>query len=74
MSLDKIADCSTDGQRSLNVGGRYFTTTESTLTKFGNHYLSQIIQEAKWCDGDQGDPIFIDRNPNVFGHILDFLR
>ncbi|XP_055381633.1 SH3KBP1-binding protein 1-like [Condylostylus longicornis] len=54
----------------LNVGGTVFTTTRTTITKFGNHYFTYLL-DSRWR---QTTPIFIDRNPKVFEYILDFLR
>ena len=52
----------------LNVGGKLFTTTRSTLTRNGceeNYFF-------KCKDGD--DVMFIDRSPVYFEIILDYLR
>ncbi|CDJ46312.1 potassium channel tetramerisation domain containing protein, putative [Eimeria brunetti] len=56
----------------LNVGGRLFATTYSTLTNFGPHYLSRCLSPP-WRQGETRE-IFIDRNGDSFSYILDFLR
>ncbi|CDI85982.1 potassium channel tetramerisation domain containing protein, putative [Eimeria praecox] len=56
----------------LNVGGRVFATTYSTLRNFGPHYLSRCLSPP-WRQGETRE-IFIDRNGDSFTYILDFLR
>jgi len=57
----------------LNVGGRVFLTTKSTLTDSGINMLSAMIQHsnpAQLIDGHY----FIDRDPETFRWILSYLR
>jgi len=57
----------------LNVGGRVFLTSKSTLTDSGNNMLSAMIQHsnpAQLIDGHY----FIDRDPETFRWILSYLR
>lgn len=57
----------------LNVGGKIFCTTETTLTSRGPNMLSAMIQHAnpaKMVDG----ALFIDRDPRAFRWILNYLR
>ena len=57
----------------LNVGGTFFWTTRETLTTQGPHMLSAMIQHANpalLID----DAYFIDRDPNAFRWILNYLR
>lgn len=57
----------------LNVGGRVFVTTKSTLTDSGMNMLSAMIQHsnpAQLVD----DHLFIDRDPETFRWILSYLR
>jgi len=57
----------------LNIGGRVFLTTQSTLTDSGNNMLSALIQHsnpAQLIDGHY----FIDRDPETFRWILSYLR
>ncbi|CDI80374.1 potassium channel tetramerisation domain containing protein, putative [Eimeria acervulina] len=56
----------------LNVGGRAFATTYSTLRNFGPHYLSRCLSPP-WRQGETRE-IFIDRNGDSFSFVLDFLR
>ena len=57
----------------LNVGGRVFLTTDSTLTDKGTNMLSAMIghsNPAQLVDGHY----FIDRDPETFRWILSYLR
>jgi len=61
---------------TLNVGGRLFTTTRTTLTSESDSVLGRMfdptssLPPARMVDG----AFFIDANPKVFEVILDFLR
>ena len=51
---------------ALNIGGIRFETEEATLQKFSKTRL------ARECSGDK--ELFYDRNPYIFGFILDSYR
>ena len=57
----------------LNVGGKLFITTRSTLKNIDGHMLNAMIRHqnpAKMVNG----AYFIDRNPKMFEWILDHFR
>ena len=56
----------------LNVGGRLYTTTLSTLCNYGPHYFSRRLSPP-WRHGETRE-IFIDRNGDTFSYVLDYLR
>lgn len=57
----------------LNVGGRHFETTLDTLT-YESGYFKNLLSE-KWSDGkDASGAYFIDADPTLFEHILNYLR
>lgn len=56
---------------NLNVGGRRFETTVSTLTGRGNNFFTSIIKHEPPSAGDE---IFIDRDGDAFGPLLNYLR
>lgn len=63
----------------LNVGGQIFQTTRKTLTKkIKNakrpHLLEEYLIGTSKPILDSEDLIFIDRNPQYFNYILDYLR
>lgn len=59
----------------LNVGGSLFLTTLQTMTKIPNTYFA-ILFSGRW--EPKFDPVdgsmFIDRDPTMFGMILNYLR
>eukprot|EP01032_Pedospumella_encystans_P015234 gene15234-17440_t len=57
----------------LNVGGKDFRTTMSTLCSVDG-YFARMLQNGNWADGKDGKPIFIDRDHTVFAGILTYLR
>lgn len=57
---------------TLDVGGRKFVTLASTLDE--STFLSSIVSE-RWDHDRQPDgSYFVDANPNLFDHVLDYLR
>jgi BTB/POZ domain len=59
----------------LNVGGQLFETSTSTLTSVEGSYFHSLLS-GRWAapHADNDGSYFIDRNPNMFHYILDFLR
>lgn len=63
----------------FHVGGsgccNKYTTSLSTIKKWGGkHYLAHIV-DSVWAERvDKRKPIFVDRNPEYFGVILDYFR
>eukprot|EP01118_Nematostelium_gracile_P004845 TRINITY_DN15777_c0_g1_i1.p1 TRINITY_DN15777_c0_g1~~TRINITY_DN15777_c0_g1_i1.p1 ORF type:complete len:253 (-),score=49.35 TRINITY_DN15777_c0_g1_i1:9-767(-) len=57
----------------LNVGGRRFATTRSTLTSLEGTYFSAMLASETWKPDPNGE-YFIDRDPTYFNHILNYLR
>lgn len=60
----------------LNVGGKYFSTRQSTLTNIPNTVLA-LICTTPWSDSivrDDDGRIFLDFDPNLFEYLLNQLR
>ncbi|KAM4722703.1 voltage-gated potassium channel KCNC1-like [Rhinophrynus dorsalis] len=61
----------------LNVGGEKFETYASTLQTFPRTKLANLAEPLA-CGGTNYDPkcneFFFDRNPKVFGYVLDYYR
>ncbi len=57
----------------LNVGGHLFETTRETLTKYQNTYFSAQLS-GNYATNNVHGTIFIDRDPEYFAVILNFLR
>lgn len=58
----------------LNVGGQVFTTTLDTLTKIEGNYLHDIFTGKMNIILDRNNMVFIDRDGEYFGYVLDYLR
>lgn len=70
LSLDVPDDAVT-----LNVGGKFFSTTVRTLTAHQGSILHSLFTSPMAVHRDMRDQtLFIDRNGDVFGLILDYLR
>ena len=57
----------------LNVGGQHFTTTRTTLAKDKDSFLHRLVAKDD-SEVDDTGAILIDRDPNYFGPVLNFLR
>lgn len=60
----------------LNVGGTYFTTTRSTLCRDTKSFLFRLCQEDPSLDSDRDETgaYLIDRDPQYFSPVLNYLR
>ena len=69
----------------LNIGGKIFSTLRQTLerklNKFGDEYdfyapnlFEDMLSGHASVIHDENEAIFIDRNPEHFSHVLDFMR
>lgn len=72
LQTDKYAESSMKTVK-LNIGGTVFTTTIDTLCKFKNSFFFSMLNNTNWKTNDNGE-YFIDRDPQVFSRILNFLR
>eukprot|EP01102_Stenamoeba_stenopodia_P009482 TRINITY_DN2798_c0_g1_i1.p1 TRINITY_DN2798_c0_g1~~TRINITY_DN2798_c0_g1_i1.p1 ORF type:complete len:504 (-),score=100.74 TRINITY_DN2798_c0_g1_i1:1363-2874(-) len=59
---------------TLNVGGQIFTTTRATLCIHGDSMLNKMVSGTYSESTDAKGNIFIDRSPQHFDVILNFLR
>jgi len=62
----------------LNIGGRKYATTFSTLSSKGENFFTKMIlnHESNTIKStlDETGAYFVDRNGELFGEILDYLR
>uniref|UniRef100_A0A1I8FXQ3 BTB domain-containing protein n=1 Tax=Macrostomum lignano TaxID=282301 RepID=A0A1I8FXQ3_9PLAT len=60
----------------LNVGGKTFVTTRSTLLQYNESFLARLVQEDSVLksDKDEHGAFLIDRDPKYFGIVLNYLR
>eukprot|EP01006_Ploeotia_vitrea_P048315 TRINITY_DN67216_c9_g2_i1.p1 TRINITY_DN67216_c9_g2~~TRINITY_DN67216_c9_g2_i1.p1 ORF type:complete len:149 (+),score=30.44 TRINITY_DN67216_c9_g2_i1:44-490(+) len=63
-----------DKQVKLNVGGTRFTTTKQTLLNSGDNFFSAMVSSGVWQPDTQTGEFFIDRDPQFFKEILNYLR
>mmetsp|Transcript_30348 Transcript_30348/g.42610 ORF Transcript_30348/g.42610 Transcript_30348/m.42610 type:complete len:311 (+) Transcript_30348:16-948(+) len=57
----------------LDVGGKIFATSKSTLVSMEGTYFHALLGSGNWQPEEDGS-YFIDRNPKHFDRILDYLR
>ncbi|XP_065661474.1 BTB/POZ domain-containing protein KCTD3 isoform X4 [Hydra vulgaris] len=58
----------------LNVGGKRFSTSRSTLTWIQDSFFSCLLSGRISSQKDETGAYFIDRDPDAFVPILNFLR
>lgn len=58
---------------TLNVGGQLFTTTLATLRSFGDETTLGDLSLKPGIE-NQDDPVFLDRDPVLFQHVLNCMR
>eukprot|EP00026_Physarum_polycephalum_P012190 Phypoly_transcript_12469.p1 GENE.Phypoly_transcript_12469~~Phypoly_transcript_12469.p1 ORF type:complete len:326 (+),score=33.49 Phypoly_transcript_12469:114-1091(+) len=71
-SMEQHASMAAD-QITLNVGGQKFTTSKTTLLSHKGSFFDAMLSSGKWKPDSKGR-YFIDRNPELFPVILDYLR
>ena len=64
---------------NLNVGGTILTTTKTTLLKYSDindHFLAKLISDKNDLPSttDENGAFLVDRNPDFFKHVVNFLR
>ena len=58
----------------LNVGGVPYTTTKATLSRYPNSMIGAMFNGSMPTTVDDDGRYFIDRDGNLFAHVLNFLR
>ncbi len=58
----------------LNVGGRHFTTTRTTLTSFTYSVIGRMFSKPNPTMLDEEGRYFIDRDGDAFVPVLEYLR
>ncbi|OTF74300.1 hypothetical protein BLA29_003742, partial [Euroglyphus maynei] len=59
---------------NLNVGGRKFTTSKNTLCSISDTFFTAMLMGGIPSYRDDSGAIFIDRDPDLFSIILNYLR
>ena len=71
--MDIMDIASKNSRVKLNVGGTHFECYTSTLSAFPDSKLAMLNEASDNYDVER-DEYFFDRNPLIFGHILDAYR
>lgn len=58
----------------LSVGGVVFSTTKATLCRYPHSMLGIMFNGSMPTTKDENGRYFIDRDGNMFGYVLNFLR
>jgi len=58
----------------LNVGGVFYTASSETLTKYPDSFLGCLWRGVVEAEFDSEGRIFIDRDGQLFRHVVNFLR
>jgi len=58
----------------LNVGGRHYTTLRSTINQYPDSMLATMLSGNYPITKDRNGRAFIDRNPDYFSEVLEYLR
>lgn len=59
---------------NLNVGGKRFSTSRQTLSWIPDTFFTALLSGRISSQRDENGAIFIDRDPKLFGIILNYLR
>lgn len=57
----------------FNVGGRTFKVSRSLIEHYSETMLGRLISD-EWQANSNDEPIFVDRNGDLFAFVLDYLR
>eukprot|EP00057_Strongylocentrotus_purpuratus_P005478 XP_003731063.1 PREDICTED: SH3KBP1-binding protein 1-like [Strongylocentrotus purpuratus] len=63
-----------DNQIGLNVGGKIYLTTRDTLTRYPNSFFAIMLDSDIPSDRDAQGNYLIDRDSEIFRHVLNFMR
>jgi len=72
---EKMKNCAAQAKTKikLDIGGKIFSTSKSTLLAFEGSYFHAMLSSGHWHPDEDG-VYFIDRNPKYFNIILDYMR
>ena len=59
---------------TINCGGKTFTTYRHTILQYPDSIIASIVGEVHTTTVLGDGSFFIDRDPDLFEHVLDFLR
>lgn len=72
---EKLATTAVNTKVTLDVGGKKYKTSVATLTREKNTFFTAMFSQQWQLERDpKDDSIFIDRDGELFSHILAYLR
>ena len=63
-----------EGRVELDVGGRRFVTSVQTLRRVKGTFFDAYFSGRDAMDHAEDGSVFIDRDGEAFGHVLEYLR
>lgn len=57
----------------LNVGGKPYEISRSLINQFAESMIGKLVSDT-WQRADRNETIFIDRDGDIFGHVLNYMR
>jgi len=69
--MDPLAARASAGTVTFDVGGQHFKVLRQTIEARPDTLLASLVDDI---GTDTSEPIFVDANPERFGHILDWYR
>lgn len=72
--MASVTEIVNDSGVGLNVGGKIYQTSRNTLTKYPNSFFSLLLEGTIPSKRDDQGNYLIDRDGEIFRHVLNFLR
>jgi len=57
----------------LNVGGKQFEVSRSVVNQYPETMIGRLVSDT-WQNTNHEETIFIDRDGDMFGHVLNYMR
>jgi hypothetical protein len=58
---------------TFDVGGTIYKVSRSLINQYPDTMLARMVSDT-WLNGNQKEPLFIDRNGERFQYCLDYMR
>jgi hypothetical protein len=58
---------------TFDVGGTIYEVSRSLIERYPDTMLARMVSDT-WLEGEQKEPLFIDRNGDRFQYCLDYMR
>lgn len=57
----------------INCGGKHFEVSRSLINQYPESMIGRLVSDT-WQKSGHNEAIFIDRDGDIFGHILNYMR